>query len=103
MAGSGHEHDVRFLPRLPLSSRNHQLSGLVVSLLQPEPAEDGHHETSLSHRATPGSDGGRTRLRSDAECEGYHLLAALLTNAAQAPTRAYVKIEYEAPRESEKF
>lgn len=36
--GPWHEHHVQSLPRFPLSGRDHQPSGLVVSLLQPEPA-----------------------------------------------------------------
>src|SRR5215203_1357581 len=34
-----YEYEVHFLSRLPLSCRNHQPSGLTVSLLQPELAE----------------------------------------------------------------
>jgi hypothetical protein len=35
--------------------------------------------------------------------EGYHLLSAKLTHAGQEPTRAYIKVEYEAPANSDKF
>jgi alpha-amylase len=42
-------------------------------------------------------------LEFDASREGYHQLCARLTDAAQEPTRAYIKVEYEAPAESIKF
>ena len=35
--------------------------------------------------------------------EGYHQLAAKIIEASQPPTRAYIKIEYEAPAISDKF
>jgi hypothetical protein len=54
--GLGHEHDIQSLPRLPLSGRNHQTSGVVVSLLQPEPA---------GGRIDPGRSRHRGQLRDD--------------------------------------
>jgi alpha-amylase len=35
--------------------------------------------------------------------EGYHQLAAKIIEASQPPTRAYIKVEYEAPAISDKF
>lgn len=35
--------------------------------------------------------------------EGYHQVAAKLADGGQGATRAYIKVEYEAPAESEKF
>ena len=42
-------------------------------------------------------------LTFSAEREGYHQLAATLTQDNQAPTRAYIKVEYQAPAVSDKF
>jgi alpha-amylase len=38
-----------------------------------------------------------------ADREGYHQLSARLTEAGEAPTRGYIKVEYEAPSRSAKF
>lgn len=35
--------------------------------------------------------------------EGYYQLAARLVGEAQMPTRAYIKVDYQAPRNSDKF
>jgi alpha-amylase len=43
------------------------------------------------------------QLEFRADREGYYTLAARLTNPAQAPTRAYIKIDYEAPGNTSKF
>ena len=42
-------------------------------------------------------------LEFTAAREGYHQLTARLAEADEVPTRAYVKVEYEAPAESDKF
>ncbi len=39
----------------------------------------------------------------ETEREGYHQLSAKITDATQAPTRAFIKVEYEAPALSDKF
>lgn len=53
--------------------------------------------------AGPASNGSPLVLEFTADREGYHLVAAKLTDASQGPTRAYVKVEYEAPTASDKF
>jgi len=61
--------------------------------------------------ATSGRHDGRGRtsntgplvLEFEAEREGYHQLTARLADGDQAPTRAYVKVQYEAPAQSDKF
>jgi hypothetical protein len=42
-------------------------------------------------------------LEFTASREGYHQLSVKLTNETQIPARAFIKVEYEAPVESEKF
>lgn len=42
-------------------------------------------------------------LQFTADREGYFQLAAKLAQSGDTPTRAYVKVEYEAPRESTRF
>lgn len=42
-------------------------------------------------------------LEFTADREGYHQISARLTEAAETPTRAFVKVEYQAPKESDKF
>jgi alpha-amylase len=61
-------------------------------------ATSGHHDArGAASNTTP------LTLEFTAEREGYHQLSARLAAADAAPTRAYVKVEYEAPAESEKF
>jgi alpha-amylase len=74
-----------------------------VRVLEPDQtgtksATSGQHEASGSTSNTA-----PLTLEFTAEREGYHQLRARLTEANAAPTRAYVKVEYEAPAESEKF
>ena len=38
-----------------------------------------------------------------ADREGYHQLSARITDVGEAPTRGYIKVEYEAPSRSAKF
>ncbi len=49
------------------------------------------------------SDNEPLLLEFKARREGFHLLTARLTEEAQEPTRAYIKVEYEAPAVSDKF
>ena len=42
-------------------------------------------------------------LEFTAAREGYYQLAAKLRQASDSPVRAYLKVEYEAPRTSTKF
>lgn len=42
-------------------------------------------------------------LEFQAGVEGYHQLAAKITDTNQPPTRAYLKVEYAAPPTSTKF
>jgi alpha-amylase len=42
-------------------------------------------------------------LEFKADREGYHQLSARIVESQQPPTRAYIKVEYEAPATSEKF
>jgi hypothetical protein len=42
-------------------------------------------------------------LEFQTDAEGYHQLAAKMTNSNQPPTRAYLKVEYAAPATSNKF
>jgi alpha-amylase len=76
-----------------------------IELRISKPDANGAKSAGMGERSKQGRSTGQDplRLSIDAEREGYHLLAARLTNAGQAPTRAYVKVEYEAPRESGKF
>lgn len=60
--------------------------------------------TSGQHQASgPASNPTPLALEFTAEREGYHQLSARLTEADSEATRAYVKVEYEAPAESNKF
>jgi hypothetical protein len=42
-------------------------------------------------------------LELTAEREGYYQLSAKLTSSGAKATRAFIKVDYEAPRASEKF
>jgi alpha-amylase len=66
------------------------------------PAQNGNKSTSSGdHRATGTATNDRPlRLEFNAKREGYHQLRARLTNGSEPPTRAYVKVEYEAPAQS---
>jgi alpha-amylase len=74
-----------------------------VRVLHPDPSgaksdSSGHHDRSGST-----SNAKPLVLEFVAEREGYHQLTARLTDADEAPTRAYVKVSYEAPAQSDKF
>ncbi len=79
--------------------------GRDIELRVSRPDAAGAKSTTEGERTRHGRSSGQDplRLAFDADREGYHLVSARLTNPAQAPTRAYVKVEYEAPRESGKF
>jgi alpha-amylase len=60
--------------------------------------EHGHYEkNATASNSTP------VYLEVTAEREGYHQLSARIIDTTQSPTRAYLKVEYEAPATSEKF
>jgi alpha-amylase len=74
-----------------------------VRVLHPDPSgaksdSSGHHDRSGST-----SNAEPLVLEFVAEREGYHQLTARLTDADEAPTRAYLKVSYEAPAQSDKF
>lgn len=74
-----------------------------VDLRVTNPDEHGGKSTTSGDR---GAVGGATnhdplRLEFVASREGYHQLRARLADPAEQPTRAWVKVEYEAPAESE--
>ena len=59
---------------------------------------EGHH--ALSALASNGSP---VTLSFTSDREGYYQLAVQITNSAQQPTRAYVKVDYQGPATSVKF
>jgi alpha-amylase len=74
-----------------------------VRILDPDEA-GAKSTTSGEHDASgPASNTTPVTLEFTAEREGYHQLSARLADAGAAPTRAYVKVEYEAPAESDRF
>jgi hypothetical protein len=74
-----------------------------VRILDPDEA-GAKSATSGDHDASgPASNTTPLTMEFTAEREGYHQLSARLAEVDAAPTRAYVKVEYEAPAESEKF
>jgi alpha-amylase len=74
-----------------------------VRILKPDGA-GAKSTASGQHDATGAmSNAAPLSLTFTADREGYHQIAARLTDGAERPTRAYVKAEYEAPRRSDKF
>lgn len=69
------------------------------------PSADGSKSKSDNHHTESGkaSNGAAVTLDFTAEREGYYQLAAKLTDNSQKPTRAYVKVNYQAPAKSGKF
>ena len=69
------------------------------------PDQAGARSATSGHRDTSGptSNTAPLVLTFVAEREGYHQLTARLAQGHEPPTRAYIKVEYEAPAESEKF
>ena len=74
-----------------------------VRVLNPGEAGDKSTTSGQNDASGPASNTTPLILEFTAEREGYHQLSARLADADAAPTRAYVKVEYEAPAESEKF
>jgi alpha-amylase len=70
---------------------------------QPDETGARSREQGDHVKAGPVSNTSPLYLEFTAEREGYHQLAATLPQDNQAPTRGYVKVEYQAPAESEKF
>jgi alpha-amylase len=58
---------------------------------------EGRYRTGQSTREVP------LFYEFETDREGYHQLSARITDSTQAPTRAYIKVEYEAPAISDKF
>lgn len=56
-----------------------------------------HQQHGVASNETP------ARLEFVAEREGYQQISAQLTDDQQSPTRAYVKVTYEAPATTERF
>ena len=70
---------------------------ILIRRARRAPPRDSHDARGAASNTTP------LTLEFTAEREGYHQLSARLAAADAAPTRAYVKVEYEAPAKSEKF
>ncbi|MDJ0816087.1 MAG: DUF1939 domain-containing protein [Desulfobacterales bacterium] len=58
---------------------------------------EGRYKTGQSSRDIP------LFYEFETDREGYHQLSARITESTQAPTRAYIKVEYEAPAITDKF
>jgi len=76
-----------------------------VELHVHEPDEQGNKSLSASVHTKEGKTSNYTPLFLEFKTsrEGYHQLSAKLITETQTPTRAFIKVEYEAPAESEKF
>jgi alpha-amylase len=74
-----------------------------VRVLDPDQAGAKSASSGRHDARGAASDTTPLTLEFTAEREGYHQLSARLAAAAAAPTRAYVKVEYEAPAASDKF
>lgn len=76
-----------------------------VELLVHKPDASGAKSRTSGEHTASGTSSNRDALYLEftAEREGYHQLSARIANAAQAATRAYVKVDYEAPATSDKF
>ena len=70
-----------------------------------EPDGQGNKSRSDGIKTKAGETSNHTPLvmEFNASREGYHQLSAKLANGQRGPTRAYIKVEYEAPAESDKF
>lgn len=70
-----------------------------------QPDEQGKKSWSDGVQRQSGSTSNDSPLVLEfvAEREGYHQISAKLRHRTLAPTRAYLKVEYQAPAESEKF
>jgi alpha-amylase len=74
-----------------------------VRVLSPDDTGAKSNSSGQHEASGPTSNVEPIVLEFNADREGYHQLTARLTDAGEAPTRAYVKVEYEAPRQSDKF
>lgn len=76
-----------------------------VELRVLNPRSDGGKATDQGSHSQVGdsSNTSPASLQFTTSREGYHQLTARLTGAGQTPTRAYIKVEYEAPQTSNKF
>jgi alpha-amylase len=80
-------------------------AGCPTELRVSTPAEDGSKAVDQGSHDKQGTTSSNAPLYLEftAQREGYHVLAAKLSGAAAAPARGYIKVEYEAPRESTKY
>ena len=76
---------------------------LRLAVYRPDATGQKSRTEGDSHKRGTATNDAPLVLEFTADREGYHAVAAKLTNAAQTPTRAYLKVEYEAPRTSGKF
>lgn len=79
--------------------------GRDVGLIVRKPDEHGAKSRTKGAYQTQGKSSNEVPLYFEfiAEREGYHQLLAKVTGQTQLPTRAYLKVEYEAPAGSNKF
>ncbi|UCF91257.1 MAG: DUF1939 domain-containing protein [Desulfobacterales bacterium] len=76
-----------------------------IQLRVAKPAADGSQSKQHGHylKTAPASNTIPLFLAFETDREGYHQLAVGIAHEDQSPTRAYVKVEYEAPAVSDKF
>jgi alpha-amylase len=75
-----------------------------IELRIAKPGPDGKKsDTEGLYRIGQASRDAPLYLEFETDREGYHQLSAKITDITQAPTRTYVKVEYEAPAISNKF
>jgi hypothetical protein len=74
-----------------------------VRVLSPDQAGAKSAASGRHDAHGPTSNAAPLVLAFEAEREGYHQLTARLADGIQAPTRAYLKVHYEAPARSDKF
>jgi alpha-amylase len=77
----------------------------TVELRVYKPDAQGQKSQEQGHYSQKGetSNDSALFLEFHTDREGYHQLAATITNADQSPARAYLKVEYAAPATSNKF
>ena len=80
-------------------------AGQGVAIRVNKPAANGEKSKARGNIDKEGtaSKTNPTFLEFTAESEGYHQLSAKLTSSGATGTRAFIKVEYEAPRASGKF
>jgi alpha-amylase len=79
--------------------------GRQVELVVREPDDRGEKSKVSGEKVKKGGSAPTEPLYLEftASREGYHQLLARLTNKEEKPTRAYLKVEYQAPAKSSKF